>query len=548
MAEHWRQLSLFVAPSEKMERRSFTSIPGPANTSAIPRQSNNTLGFRSPHGPISKEKTTIEERKQLDLDFALVLETELAELGEAEKRPKQLSDEGYTDTLGLYFEEIGKIELFSRNDEVECAQRLETGLKELVAALAEWPQTIHRIMKMIEGVIAGEIPLSKVVDGIFDSDIAEITKFVAEDGEQIDPSNEESISDQWPDDELVDPVDREFIFDRLKALIALYERTTELRRASGEFHVMSTGAIVRFMDQFKRIKYSQELANQLAAELRETVEHIRHSRKDIGNIERKKGMENGKIECISRRVDEAQKKVAQAKKAFVEANLRLVVAVAKRYQFIGLPLQDLIQEGNIGLIKAVEKFDHRRNNKFSTYAYYWIRHTVFRYIGNQGRTVRLPIHLLDERFKMLREERKIANELGRMPSVRELAKAMGVPVKQIQKLKDLPDTMSYMSSNQRNDEEFRVEEFICDTNTLSPVSTVSDEQLNDSIREALSHLPARQETVLRMRFGIDMNDEYTFHEVSDQFGVVRQRAHQLEKSGICKLRHPKISEHLCDHL
>jgi RNA polymerase primary sigma factor len=156
--------------------------------------------------------------------------------------------------------------------------------------------------------------------------------------------------------------------------------------------------------------------------------------------------------------------------------------------------------------------------------------------------------MLDERFKMLREERKIANELGRMPSVGELAEAMGIPVKQIRKLIELPDTMYAMGGNQRIDEEFRVEELICDTKTPSPLSTVSGEQLNDSIREALSHLPARQKAVLRMRFGIDMNDEYTFQEVSDQFGVVRQRAHQLEKSGIRKLRLPKISEHLRDHL
>jgi RNA polymerase primary sigma factor len=550
MAEHWPQLSLFVVPSEKIKRRSATSIRGPENTSAIPRQPNDALDFACPHGPIGEKKTTVQEKKQLDLDLVLVVEKELAELGEAEVRPKRLSNAEYIDTLGLYLNEIGKIDIFTRNEEVECAQRLETGLKELVAALAEWPPTIHRIMPLIERVIAGEIPLSNVVDGIFDSDIADITKFVVEDGERIDPSSEESISDETPDEELVDPVDREFIFDCLKTLIALYERTTELRRTSGEFPDMSTGAIVRFMGQFKRIKYSQVLADQLAAELRKTVEHIRHSRKDkdIGNIERKRGIENGRIECISRRVDEAQKKVVQTKQAFVEANLRLVVAVAKRYQFIGLPLQDLIQEGNIGLIKAVEKFDHRRNYKFSTYAYYWIRHTIFRYIGNQGRTIRLPLHLLDERFKMLREERKIANELGRMPSVGELAEAMGIPVKQIRKLIELPDTMYSMGSNQRIDEEFRVEEFICDTKTPSPVSTVSGEQLNDSIREALSHLPARQKAVLHMRFGIDMNDEYTFHEVSDQFGFVRQRAHQLEKSGIRKLRHPKISEQLRDHL
>jgi RNA polymerase primary sigma factor len=548
MAEHWRQLSLFVVPSEKMERRSATPIPGPENTSAFPHQPNDKLDVKRPHGPIGEKKTTVEEKKQLDLDFALVVEKELAELGEAEGRPKPLSKVEYIDTLGLYLNEIGKIEMFTRNEEVECAQRLETGLKELVAALAEWPQTIHRIMQLIERVTAGEIPLSNVVDGIFDSDIADITKFVVEDGERIDPSGEESISDETLDEELVDPVDREFIFDCLKTLIALYERTTELRRTSGEFHDMSTGAIVRFMGQFKRIKYSQVLVDQLAAELRETVEHIRHSRKDRENIERNRGIKNERIECILRRVDEAQKKVVQTKQAFVEANLRLVIAVAKRYQFTGLPLQDLIQEGNIGLIKAVEKFNHRRNYKFSTYAYYWIRNTISRYIGNQGRTIRLPIHLLDERFKMLREERKIANELGRMPSAGELAEAMGIPVKQIRKLIELPDTMYSMGNNQRIDEEFREEEFICDTKTPSPVSTVSGEQLNDSIREALSHLPARQKAVLHMRFGIDMNDEYTFREVSDQFGVVRQRAHQLEKSGIRKLRHPKIAERLRDHL
>jgi RNA polymerase primary sigma factor len=548
MAEHWRQLSLFAVPSEKMERRRATSIPGPENISAIPRQPNDTLDCKRPHGPLGEKKTTVEEKKQLDLDLALVVEKELAELGEAEVRPKPVSNAEYVDTLGLYLTEIGKIDMFTRNEEVECAQRLETGLKELVAALAEWPPTIHRIMQLIERVIAGEIPLSNVVDGIFDSDIADITKFVVEDGERIDPSSEESLSDETPDEELVDPVDREIIFDCLKALIALYERTTEPRRACGEFHDMSSGANVRFMGQFKRIKYSQVLVDQLAAELREAVEHIRHSRKDRGNSERKRGIENGRIECISRRVDAAQKKVVQIRQAFVEANLRLVIAVAKRYQFTGLPLQDLIQEGNIGLIKAVEKFNYRRNYKFSTYAYYWIWRTITRYIGNQGRIIRLPIHLLEERFKMLREESKIANELGRMPSVGELAEAMGIPVKQIRKLIELPDTMYAMGSNQRTDEESREEEFICDTKTPSPVSTVSGEQLNDSIREALSHLPARLKAVLHMRFGIDMNDEYTFHEVSNQFGVVRQRAHQLEKSAIRKLRHPKFSEHLRDHL
>jgi RNA polymerase primary sigma factor len=274
-----------------------------------------------------------------------------------------------------------------------------------------------------------------------------------------------------------------------------------------------------------------------------TAEIMRAQRKLMAT-EEETGLSIGEIRDINRKMSIGEAKARRAKKDMVEANLRLVISIAKKYTNRGLQFLDLIQEGNIGLMKAVDKFEYRRGYKFSTYATWWIRQAITRSIADQARTIRIPVHMIETINKILRVSRKLLQETGEEPSPEELAKHMDLPEDKIRKVLKIAKEPISMETPIGDDEDSHLGDFIEDINMQSPVESATSEGLREATREILSSLTPREAKVLRMRFGIDMNTDHTLEEVGKQFDVTRERIRQIEAKALRKLRHPSRSEKL----
>jgi RNA polymerase primary sigma factor len=276
--------------------------------------------------------------------------------------------------------------------------------------------------------------------------------------------------------------------------------------------------------------------------INEHSEEIARTQNRLANIEREHGLTISEIKEINRQMSIGETKARRAKKEMVEANLRLVISIAKKYTNRGLQFLDLIQEGNIGLMKAVDKFEYRRGYKFSTYATWWIRQAITRSIADQARTIRIPVHMIETINKLNRISRQMLQEMGREPTPEELAEKMEMQEDKVRKVLKIAKEPISMETPIGDDEDSHLGDFIEDPNTQSPSDAATAEGLGEATRQVLAGLTAREAKVLRMRFGIGMNTDHTLEEVGKQFDVTRERIRQIEAKALRKLRHPSRSD------
>jgi len=511
-----------------------------------------------------------------------------------------------TDPVRMYMREMGSVDLLTREGEIKIAKRIEEGLSQALSALATHPDIIAEFLKYYEEVETGEIKLSDVITGFMDVPPEESETEIPIDNSQNiesfdDPDKAAEIDD---DDTLMieeASLDSRTTSIRFTHLRDLYIRLMQTEATLGTHSVEYTQLRQEIADCFLQFKIAPRLLERLTKKLRNTVALIREQEYRIRNIcigkigmnkneflpsfknhatnphwvplllntgkpyveklkqyqeelmrvqgrlidlERRSRLNIMEIKEINRRMSIGEAKALRAKREMIEANLRLVISIAKKYTNRGLQFLDLIQEGNIGLMKAVDKFEYRRGYKFSTYATWWIRQAITRSIADQARTIRIPVHMIETLNKLNRISRKILQEKGRDPTPDELAEHLEMSEEKIRKVLKIAKEPISMETPIGDDEESHLGDFIEDTSILAPIESATSEGLRRATQEMLQGLTQREAKVLRMRFGIDMNTDHTLEEVGKQFDVTRERIRQIEAKALRKLRHPSRSDQL----
>ena len=518
------------------------------------------------------------------------------------------SDTGRTtDPVRMYMREMGTVELLTREGEIVIAKRIEEGLREVMSALARFPGNVEQVLQAWDNCQA-EGRLSDVLSSFLDPDVEPApvgTEKVEEEAPAAEATTDDDNSDDDDDglstddpaDGSIDPEEARQRFEQLRdayqasvKAIAKYGRETPETNAAlsalgdlmGPFklanrqhdalvaNVNSVVHIVRtqerflinaciyeagmprktFIKGFQGHEGDPEWLDQVLADknygpkLQHQEVELRRAQRKIKQVETKTGLSLAELKDIHRSISIGEARARRAKKEMVEANLRLVISIAKKYTNRGLQFLDLIQEGNIGLMKAVDKFEYRRGYKFSTYATWWIRQAITRSIADQARTIRIPVHMIETINKLNRISRQMLQEMGREPTPEELAEKMDMPEDKIRKVLKIAKEPISLETPIGDDEDSNLGDFIEDTSMESPVDSANDKNLEEATREVLGGLTAREAKVLRMRFGIDMNTDHTLEEVGKQFDVTRERIRQIEAKALRKLRHPSRSDHL----
>ncbi len=502
-----------------------------------------------------------------------------------------------TDPVRMYMREMGSVELLTREGEIEIAKRIEDGLKHMVMAISACPTTIAEIVAHVERVKAGDAQIDEVVDGLVDP----------EDGAEYagaGSSSDEDDEDEAPAGGMTSKQLEDLRVKALSKFDVVSKSFTRMRQAyekdgyKSEVYVKSQESI---QVEMMGIRFTAKMVEKLADTLRSQVEEVRKIERDVlkacvnragmprshfihafpgneTNLEWVIGeVEAGHpySETLSRQVPAVQElqqklidlqtrvvlplkdlkdvnkrmatgeaKARKAKREMTEANLRLVISIAKKYTNRGLQFLDLIQEGNIGLMKAVDKFEYRRGYKFSTYATWWIRQAITRSIADQARTIRIPVHMIETINKMNRINRQILQETGVEPDPATLAQKMDMPEDKIRKILKIAKEPISMETPIGDDDDSHLGDFIEDTATLAPSDAALHGSMRDVVKEVLDSLTPREAKVLRMRFGIEMSTDQTLEEVGKQFDVTRERIRQIEAKALRKLRHPSRADKL----
>ncbi|MBL3600672.1 MAG: RNA polymerase sigma factor RpoD [gamma proteobacterium endosymbiont of Lamellibrachia anaximandri] len=510
-----------------------------------------------------------------------------------------------TDPVRMYMREMGTVELLTREGELRIAKRIEDGLIQVSAALATFPITIDLLATRLENIEAGESRMADVTNGFIDLDeINEIptpasiaaknkAREEAKEAREANGEVEEEPENTGPDPEEVAAKTKE-LRKRYKALCTtlkkngrasaktqktvdkVVESFLEFKLVPNTFNLLVNvlrSSIVRIRAQERIIMglcvdrarmprkefivsfpdnetdldwiHDQIKSGKGYSEaLEEHADEILRSQKRLLTLETECMLTIGEIKEVNRKMSIGEAKARRAKKEMVEANLRLVISIAKKYTNRGLQFLDLIQEGNIGLMKAVDKFEYRRGYKFSTYATWWIRQAITRSIADQARTIRIPVHMIETINKLNRISRQMIQEMGREATPEELAVRMEMPEDKIRKVLKIAKEPISMETPIGDDEDSHLGDFIEDSGVVSPVESATAEGLGEATQNMLGGLTGREAKVLRMRFGIDMNTDHTLEEVGKQFDVTRERIRQIEAKALRKLRHPSRSDRL----
>ncbi|MFD2230808.1 RNA polymerase sigma factor RpoD [Alkalimarinus sediminis] len=510
-----------------------------------------------------------------------------------------------TDPVRMYMREMGTVELLTREGEIVIAKRIEEGLRDVMSALALFPGSVSSTIETYDNIVEEEGRLSDIITGFLDPD-AEVKKAVTpkaiedikEDSDEEDEDEDASDAD---DEEVESGPDPEETKERFSDLRAQFQIAEDAINKHGRLSKEAITALDKLGAIFAPLKLAPKRFDTLVKQVRDVNDGIRrHERKimeicareckmprkdfikkfpgnesnlewaqeiaaaglgysdaigaradDITRLQRRikllsndAGIEVAIIKDINRRISIAEAKARRAKKEMVEANLRLVISIAKKYTNRGLQFLDLIQEGNIGLMKAVDKFEYRRGYKFSTYATWWIRQAITRSIADQARTIRIPVHMIETINKLNRISRQMLQEMGREPTPEELGERMELSEDKVRKVLKIAKEPISMETPIGDDEDSHLGDFIEDTLAESPVNSATGAGLKEATTSVLSGLTAREAKVLRMRFGIEMNTDHTLEEVGKQFDVTRERIRQIEAKALRKLRHPSRSDHL----
>ena len=510
-----------------------------------------------------------------------------------------------TDPVRMYMREMGTVDLLTREGEIKIAKRIEDGLNQVLSALADFPTVSEFFLSEYGRTVSGAIKITDVISGFIDySEAAALPPpvvVVPEEAAAAGDDEEEADSATEDEDAVAPSLDPEEVIRRFDEYSKLLKKVQAATKRNGREHPRTELVRKELQDRFLEFKLVPKFTDKLTEHVRLVVEEIRKQEKAIMDIcvkhcrmprkdflavfvdaetddkwvktltrvkkpyaaaiqERQDEIENsqrrlleveevhaitiGAIKDINRRMSIGEAKARRAKKEMVEANLRLVISIAKKYTNRGLLFLDLIQEGNIGLMKAVDKFEYRRGYKFSTYATWWIRQAITRSIADQARTIRIPVHMIETINKLNRISRQILQEKGREPTPEELADRMEMPEDKIRKVLKIAKEPISMETPIGDDEDSHLGDFIEDANIQAPIDSATFEGLCRSTREVLAGLTQREAKVLRMRFGIDMNTDHTLEEVGKQFDVTRERIRQIEAKALRKLRHPSRSERL----
>jgi len=497
-----------------------------------------------------------------------------------------------TDPVRMYMREMGAVGLLSREGEIRIAKRIEAGTNHMLSAMATYSETIVTLLAQYDRVEREEARLTDVLTAFIDPNAPDIIPKPVQPQDKKEEEEEEEV-DTGPDPEEAK--------ERFAAMRKLYKRYLNAVNKHGSPDEKCAKMRGQLSDMFMELKLTQKQIDRLVAQVHDMVRRIREQEKILMDVcvtkarmprkefivsfpdnetdpewlakhikagkpystvleqhqdeilraqnkliamEEECNMTIGLIKEINRKMSIGDAKARRAKKEMVEANLRLVISIAKKYTNRGLQFLDLIQEGNIGLMKAVDKFEYRRGYKFSTYATWWIRQAITRSIADQARTIRIPVHMIETINKLSRISRQMVQEMGREPTPEELSERMEMPEDKVRKVMKIAKEPISMETPIGDDEDSHLGDFIEDALAVLPLDSATIAGLQEATQDILGSLTAREAKVLRMRFGIDMNTDHTLEEVGKQFDVTRERIRQIEAKALRKLRHPSRSEQL----